>query len=310
LLWQRDVDKFRREFFSRVWPLLNGLRWSDPGYDVDKAYVCAVFAKLAYLNIPEFELAAAPSAKLVPCLTYQRLLLQRGRLDFPGLARSLELAEPCIHVSPYVVITGVARPDVIFLAIRGTRILHATDVLIDLDFRRIAATLDQTAMKFHRGFYLELTKNLQPVTQGLLKFGAPDVPVYVVGHSLGGAMAAILFAIGGRTFNSYYAFETLGTPNLAAHASFTYGMPRYGNGDALTLRSPFHLYNARDVVPTVPPRVTGFANAVAEYRLEEGRRKVSYGPRPPAGLGSLVSRVWWARGIRHHFIERYIRRLA
>ncbi len=54
----------------------------------------------------------------------------------------------------------------------------------------------------------------------------------------------------------------------------------------------------------------GFSNAAAEYRLSEGRRSIVYGPRAPGGFKSLMRRVNWGRGIRHHFIERYIRRLA
>ena len=50
--WQSDTDKYRQEFLSRVWPAMNGIHWDKPDYSVEKAYVCAMFSKLAYLKIP------------------------------------------------------------------------------------------------------------------------------------------------------------------------------------------------------------------------------------------------------------------
>jgi hypothetical protein len=307
--WQSDTEKYRQEFFSRVWPAMNGIQWDKPDYSVEKAYVCAMFSKLAYLKIPEQEITAAPSVKLVPCLTYQRMFAQRASFDFDQYVRTLDLVGVVPHFTDRLVTIVVPRPTVIFVAIRGTRILHANDVLIDIDARRIGTSLDLTPIKFHRGFYLEITKNLEPISNAIRNCGT-DIPVYVVGHSLGGAMAAIMCAVAGRTFDTVGHFEQIGTANVGVHSSFTFGMPRYGNTDALALRTPFHLYNERDAIPTVPPRWFGFSNAAAEYRLSEGRRSIVYGPRAPGGFKSLMRRVNWGRGIRHHFIERYIRRLV
>ena len=123
-------------------------------------------------------------------------------------------------------------------------------------------------------------------------------------------MAAIMCAVAGRIFDAVGHFEKVGTANIGVHSSYTFGMPRYGNTDALALRTPFHLYNERDAIPTVPPKWLGFSNAAAEYCLREGRRSIAYGPRAPGGFKSLMRRIRWGHGIRHHFIERYIRRLA
>lgn len=304
---QRDLDRFRREILN-VWPLLASLPWANTAFSIDKAYVCAVFSKLAYLKIPALEVAAATSAKVVPCLTYQRLLAAGAAFDFEDYVRRLDL-KTFVHFDDYLVVVGVVRPDVIIVAIRGTRILHATDILIDLDVRKAASSLSGSPMKFHRGFYLEITKNLQPITVAIRSHGGPEVPVYVVGHSLGGAMSAIMYAVAGKTFDTFYAHETLGVPNIPVHSSFTFGMPRYGNAEALRLATPFHVYNDRDAIPTVPPQWCGFANAADEYCLAKGRRALTPGRRKPGGLKSFVSRLHWARGIRHHLIERYIRRL-
>lgn len=93
-------------------------------------------------------------------------------------------------------------------------------------------------------------------------------------------------------------------------ACYTFGMPRYGNRYAVTqLEHPFHVYNEKDFVPTMPPRFLGFHDCPDEYCLTgEGRllrpyNKGSTGFQHRNGRFRLL-------GASKHKIERYLERTA
>jgi hypothetical protein len=97
---------------------------------------------------------------------------------------------------------------------------------------------------------------------------------------------------------------------LPVHSAYMFGTPRYGDKAAIaSLAEPHHTLNAHDLVPTVPPRWLGFADPPQEY-LVTGTSLAKLLERPPAAVSDWFRRANRARGIRYHFIERYIRQLA
>jgi hypothetical protein len=75
----KSLERFRREL-QRTWRVRGSIDWINPDYSAEKAYIMAIFSKVAYLVIPHYELAHHSLAKIIPCLTYHDLLASRRRL--------------------------------------------------------------------------------------------------------------------------------------------------------------------------------------------------------------------------------------
>jgi triacylglycerol lipase len=104
--------------------------------------------------------------------------------------------------------------------------------------------------KVHRGFLDGLgeiwdgPEGLQALLATLIK-EQPDRPLWMTGHSLGGALAALCFAR---------------TPQ--AKGLYIYGAPRVGDAEFLKLlegRPVWRMENAQDPVPLVPPDIPAIA---------------------------------------------------
>lgn len=305
-----SLDRFRRELRG-LWSRLAKIDWSDQSFTADKAYVAAVFSKIAYLAIPAFELRSHTSAKVVPCLTYQQLVQRNVSVDLRALVQSFELGEVVVIPSRYAIAVIVFGHDVTFISLRGTRPLYLTDWMIDFHITRTPAYVNQFSADFHSGFFKAVNSLMDELsTRITARLGArPSVPIYVVGHSLGGAMAAITHSVAGSTYFSKLLMGQNVVVPFPTHSCYTYGMPRYGDTETTRgLRGPNHIYNVHDVVPGVPPKWLGFDNATTEYRLRE-KGKLLQMPQDKQGLDWWISRVKNARGIRFHFVERYIHAL-
>jgi pimeloyl-ACP methyl ester carboxylesterase len=138
----------------------------------------------------------------------------------------------------------IARgPDLIVLS-RGTQSVQdwETDFRVGLVHPR--GTDDN--LRVHAGFYAAFEK-LADDTSGLRhrldeikKETVGKIPIYITGHSLGGALAQIASAV-------------FGDDQVAA--CYTFGSPRVGNPDFdLWVKVPsYRLINHADLVPQVPP---------------------------------------------------------
>ncbi|MBV8850930.1 MAG: hypothetical protein JOZ16_15245 [Methylobacteriaceae bacterium] len=124
--------------------------------------------------------------------------------------------------------------DAAFLAFAGTDPLVAANWATDFDIRPNADTTE--------GFTLALGPAIPKIVQ-LLR---PGVPVFVTGHSLGGALAAV-------------AALQLAKAGVTIAAVYTFGMQRPGDEqfksdyDALLGMTTYRLVHGDDVVPSVPP---------------------------------------------------------
>jgi hypothetical protein len=270
--------------------------------------VTAVFAKIAYLHIPDFELQQHDEAKVIPCVTYQDLFRKRMQLDVPGFLTEADYGNSFTITTDNVIAVTVLAQDVIIVALRGTRLLKASDWWTDLRATRTRVHVGGRAYRFHSGFFGATegmrTALAQSIAERMVDFGRPP-PVYVVGHSLGGALAAVTLALDGVPTS-----DGASPRPLPVHSAYTFGMPRYGNADVVNrLRNPAHCYHLTDIVPTLPPRWLGFADVPLEYAVGcHGMDRAL--PRHGSWPRSSLQRLHLARGVRHHFIERYIKDLA
>jgi hypothetical protein len=123
---------------------------------------------------------------------------------------------------------------ILILAFRGTETVYA-DIKADL---RADLIRDPDGHRVHRGFYEAFHAVKAEIEKDLSQH--KGLPVYITGHSLGGALA-ILAA-------KYIASDSLG-------ACYTFGGPRVGDFNfADSIKTPiYRVVNAADGVPRVPP---------------------------------------------------------
>jgi triacylglycerol lipase len=136
--------------------------------------------------------------------------------------------------------TGRDAPMMV-LALRGTEAsfgnIHETVEDVKADLKASLVTLEGGA-KIHKGFYDAFQLIKDPVEKDLKKH--KNIPLYITGHSLGGALAIV-------------ATRFLGSDSLGA--CYTFGSPRIGNEVlARPIKTPiYRVVNAADGVPRMPP---------------------------------------------------------
>ncbi len=149
----------------------------------------------------------------------------------------------------------------------------------------------------HRG-YQEYLKALWPSIELHLEdlgYNEPGKRVVYTGHSLGGAIATLAFALRGRGCEAY-----------------TFGSPRVGNGTFIrTLTGLNRLVNHDDIAPKYPlPWLSGYRHGGQFWRLEEDgvikKAKWSFWNDqvfiPGTGKGFVA-------GILKHRVSTYVSRL-
>lgn len=104
--------------------------------------------------------------------------------------------------------------------------------------------------KVHSGFFASLTSVWSVVMENLKELQTNEQPVWITGHSLGGALAALA-----------YATLRLQEPRYELAGAYTFGQPRVGNDllckefDADSKHRFFRVVNNNDIVPRVPSKV-------------------------------------------------------
>ncbi len=281
--------------------------WGSTRFGWDKAYASSVMSLAAYEHLSQYEIMDAPRAKLIPSDSYQHAVWQERRTDLAEEMRRNDINVLEIVDQPRVVAIVANIGKVVFIALRGTQSLY--DVFTDLSVPKTRGFPD-ASVRLHSGFARAVDSCITAVCARLLESVSSTTPVCVTGHSLGGAMAAIMHA------RLHYAIRLQGAErsNLAQRhpvSCFVFGMPRYGNAAAVQLlANPFHVYNVADLVPTVPNRLFGYSD------LKQGREfclgggcKLLRSHRKGSG-GILLK--WGSRkvlGLGEHRMECYVSRL-
>jgi len=155
----------------------------------------------------------------------------------------------------------LADNDKIIVGFRGTEPKEIQDVLTDLKLTQVK----RLNGKVHRGFYAAFTVlwsskiriwngeqeiSKKPCVKDILAelLTENKRPIFVTGHSLGGAMAVLGAAACGIELKENYQ------PDIIL---YTYGQPRVGNDNfnqalSSNLKGFFRLVNNNDIVPRVP----------------------------------------------------------
>ena len=104
--------------------------------------------------------------------------------------------------------------------------------------------------KVHSGFFQSLNSVWSVVIEHLKELQTDNQPVWITGHSLGGALAALA-----------YATLRLQEPKYDLAGAYTFGQPRVGddilcqNFDTDSKHRFFRVVNNNDIVPRVPSKV-------------------------------------------------------
>jgi Lipase (class 3) len=219
-------------------------------FDLTLAGALALIANLAYCTPDAKECERKNRAKVVPCELYARLL-QEGPVDFIALMESMDFPDVSIIRTKCFVAIVVPARDLFLVGVRGTQ--FAYDWFLNV---RITKKRNQIGDRFHSGFYSEAHKLFVLLRQDLANRlqrnrRSTDPRLFLSGHSLGGAIAAILH-------------QHDMTP---AAGCYTFAAPRICSSRSLDrISQPFALRRELDIVPHLPPKSFGYADFADQKR--------------------------------------------
>jgi hypothetical protein len=279
---------------------------SSPRPEQVLRYVCALFSELAYQHIPQNEIDDQRRVKFIPCYAYQRLAAEGVSIDVTTIIRNInvDLPPPFVIATRGVIIVGTLVRRELFIAFRGTQDLFA-DWSINLRLCLVAAIacfprhlphgFYSAPGRVHAGFGTEAGRVCRDISQEIQELirtrycGRRIDEIFVTGHSLGGAVAAIV----GQFMQP--------KPTTVC----ILGTPRYCDAEAFSdFRSspPTHIRRPADIVPALVPGLLGYADHCLEF--EPNGRKYAH-----SDLLTLQSaqRLWsfLARHCKDHFMEQY-----
>ena len=132
------------------------------------------------------------------------------------------------------------REPLLVLAFRGTETNKAADIKADISANPMQVGRERGDHKVHEGFYQAFQAVEALIRKDLDNPEHASLPLYITGHSLGGALAVV-------------ATYCLASDSIAA--CYTYGAPRVGNrAFGLDIKPPiYRVVNAADLVPRLPP---------------------------------------------------------
>lgn len=289
-----------KDFSQEVWKLYHKCDWKSDSFCIKKSYICSLLSQLAYEHIPQFELKQNSRIKIIPQESYTLKLRQKQTFNISEVLNNMDFRESFIIESEHIIVIGFTLRDTIFLTIRGTQSLY--DALVDLNIRKRSFRYNKH-VRFHRGFYNAVEAEYKNIAQNLSKY--KNCNMYITGHSLGGAMASILF--------NQFKFDTklcslLKKNNVSLISCYTYGMPRFCSIKvSYELIPTFQIYNTNDVVPLLPPKLFGYNNFKKEYELSQYQIIESLNTERLSLLRFL--KLFNGKDIKEHSIEYYSDRL-
>jgi len=132
------------------------------------------------------------------------------------------------------------RDPMLILAFRGTEITKPADIKADISALPIAVGLKNAGQQVHSGFYNAFKPVQARIQRSIDEHKLNDLPLYITGHSLGGALAIV---------------ATYCISSDSVGACYTFGAPRVGNfAFGQSIKTPvYRLTNAADLVPRLPP---------------------------------------------------------
>jgi Lipase (class 3) len=227
-----------------------------------------------------FNLQTAGAMAWLSQLTYEELdgeIVARVLEDW-RLTRLATLRSPKSEPLDLVDTNGlvVTSPNATIIAFAGTDPFVGKDWLTDLNTR-------PSDDHIHSGFQNGVQSVWSQIQTAVKELAPPQLPVFVTGHSLGGALAVVA---------AKFLLKCIG---VQAAGVYTFGMPRclgsqivgdYEN--ALGART-YRLVHGHDVVPMLPPSELNFHHVGCLLQCkQEGKFDASHLSAAPSDQPSLV----------------------
>jgi hypothetical protein len=259
-------------------------------------YVCALFAELAYYHIPAYEIDDKERAKVIPCEAYQALVAHGTPTNVSIFLQQSDFPRGFVVVDRGAIAVGVVLNRLLFIGFRGTQFLF--DWRINLRSRPMPVNsrlrvrgpfvINTICGRLHSGFSEEALRISAKVLDAIRDSNLGDIDyVFLTGHSLGGAVAAI-----SENFL-----------RVAQTSVCIFGAPRYSDVSAyytLPEGPPTQVRRPGDVVPTVPPKWLGYMDHPYEFTTD-GQPYVEF------AKSSFASELWrWARFLGKRFEPHYM----
>ena len=307
-----------QESLGKIREYISTCDWSDPDFTWEKAFVNSVMSNVAYCHIADFELDNTTNVNLIPSSEYEKSIRSyietNVKADIGELLRSFGIDSE-IHVieSQFAIAAAIRVGEVVFVALRGTEFFNIHDWRANLNALKASPGVPLLSdARFHKGFYKCVISFKNRLETAINKRFGENIYIYVTGHSLGGAMAAILFGLwcDGYTYDNFRGFKPSGrNKNYGVVSSYTIGMPRYGNLAAVAHYSnPYHILNSKDIVPHFPPKYLGYEDGVNIISLDKSLvLRVKYFGYLKY-LKSMFSFLALKK-LEHHSIENYVGRI-
>lgn len=188
------------------------------------------------------------------CATWSALAYGPGQ-NLPG-----GVLVSCARTDTQVLV--VDRTAYVVIAFRGTTDLR--DWITNAKFVRalLVEESDGSRCEVHGGFLVAYESIIEKLSEVLRQLAVADRPVFVTGHSLGGALA-ILAAL------------ELKRQMFTVAQVYTFGQPRVGNAGFAQLYNwslqdqTFAVVNECDPVPLLPPLLMGYRDCGTEIFLRK-----------------------------------------
>lgn len=257
---RRVTEAEIRSMIDQARWFLGRCEWPDPDFSLEKAAFGAILAEIAYCAIsPEERQEAARAKILVPSEIFRSIVAGGVDFDLADFARSADLPIEVVSTPGFTAVLLSNSTDV-FIGVRGTQ--FAYDWAIDLDAAKWALR-DDDAYFAHRGFYMEnvlLSSKLYRRLSREHRTGDDQtIRVHVFGHSLGGAICALL------SLFEIQAQNTLSYDAIKVHDCYTYGAPRSVSQRLSVILRSYAIRRPGDIVPLAPLELQGYADYLEQY---------------------------------------------
>lgn len=268
-------------------------------------YLCAMFSELAYYHVPQWELDDKKRAKLIPCDAYQEIVARGSPTNVSSAFQQLDLPRGFVVSDRGVVAVGMVVNKLLFVGFRGTQFLF--DWRINLRSKLVPANarfrirppfiFSTISGQLHSGFAEEAMRISTRVLDAIRDSNLGEIDhVFLTGHSLGGAVAAI-----SENF-----------VKVAPTSVCILGAPRYSDFSAyisLPDSPPAQVRRPGDVVPTIPPKAFGYADHPYEFATN-GSAYVDPAPYT-SSFGGLIRWAHFLIGrFEAHSVENYRKELG
>ena len=288
----RSAGEKVRDVIKPLYLLINGTSWpGDPKkFDIIKSSVSAITATLAYCAIEEDERNEISRAKLIPCQLYQELI-ESESVDIIDILRGSDFPNATVVRTTRCVAVIIPVGDFFLISVRGTKYFY--DWLVNLQITKTFGA----GQYFHVGFLRAAQELCYAITNRCTELYADKIKnngcaIYLSGHSLGGAVAAIL--------------NQMKLPT-AVNACYVFASPRISNLSILRgTYCPFATRRYLDIVPHCPPRGLNYADLPIQQAPDGSSFSVTKGPELYEFTRWIIS-LAFNQFINNHCIEHYKR---